>query len=126
MNFQEQRYIKLHLMEPEVFKDLLEPLYIDEEYAIGTFQGIRDGVVFTNHRIISIDIQGMTGKKKRITSLPYHKILLFSIETAGVMDPDSELHIWVQDLGQINFEFTSSVDLYEISQVISTYFLERS
>ena len=66
-------------------------LFTDQESVVATFRGIRDGIVFTNKRIIAINVQGLTGKKKDFTSLPYSKIQTFSVESAGVLDLDSEL-----------------------------------
>lgn len=37
------------------------------------FQTIRDQLLFTNKRIISIDVQGLTGKRKSFASMPYSK-----------------------------------------------------
>ena len=62
-----------------------------KQQIIDTFKGVRDGVVFTNKIIISINVQGLTGTKKDFSSLPYSKIQAFSVETAGVFDLDSEL-----------------------------------
>lgn len=56
------------------------PLFIEGEEIIGCYKGIRDYVVFTNKRIISVNVQGVTGKKKDYTSLPYSKIQVFSIK----------------------------------------------
>ena len=86
---------------------------------MGTYRGVRDGVVFTNKRIIAINVQGMTGKKKDITSLPYSKIQAFSVETAGVLDLDSELELWFSGLGKVKFEFVSNANISEICKLIS-------
>jgi len=59
------------------------------------FKTVRDQFVFTNKRIISIDVQGITGRRKSFTSLPYSKIQFFAIQTPGFAEivPDSELVI---------------------------------
>ena len=44
---------------------------------------MRDGVVFINERVIAVNVEGLTGKKKGFTSIPYSKISAYSIETAG-------------------------------------------
>lgn len=86
---------------------------------IATFRGIRDGVVFTNKRIIAINIQGLTGTKKDFSSLPYSKIQAFSVETAGVFDLDSELEIWFSGLGKVKFEFLTKANVSEICRMMS-------
>ena len=76
-------------------------------------------MVFTNKRIIAINIQGLTGKKKDISSLPYSKIQAFSVETAGVLDLDSELELWFSGLGKVKLDFVANANVSEICRMIS-------
>ena len=71
----------------------ITPLLVSGEQVIAQFSAIRDFVIFTNKRIITVNVQGMTGKKKDFTSLPYSKIQAFSIETSGTFDLDAELEL---------------------------------
>ena len=43
----------------------------EEPQILLTFKGIRDSVTFTSKRIIALNVQGMTGRKRDFTSLPY-------------------------------------------------------
>ena len=88
-----------------------------------SFQTVRDGVVFTNKRIFAINVQGITGKKKDFTSLPYSKIQAFSVETAGILDLDSELDLWFAGMGHVRFEFVSRADVSGICRIISGFVL---
>ena len=106
------------------FSGAVEPMLIDGEQIISTYQGIRDGVVFTNKRIIAINVQGITGKKKDLTSMPYSKIQVYSVETAGVLDLDSELELWFSGVGKVKFEFTSNSNVSQICRMISEYTLK--
>jgi hypothetical protein len=45
---------------------------------------MRDYVAFTDKRLIAVNVQGLTGKKRDYSSLPYSKVQAFSIETAQV------------------------------------------
>ena len=65
----------------------------------------------------------MTGKKKDFTSIPYNKITNFSLETAGLLDFDTELEIYMSGVGKVKFEFTGSTNVKEICKIISTYAL---
>ena len=58
-------------------------LLVEGETVLSAFKTIRDQLLFTNKRIISIDVQGITGKRKSFSSLPYSKIQFFSIQTVG-------------------------------------------
>ena len=62
-------------------------------------------------------------KKKDFTSLPYSKVQTFSIETAGVLDMDSELDLFFSGLGLVRFEFTGASDIVTISKIIGQYIL---
>lgn len=123
IDFNNADYLKLRPVESSSFSKILSPLLIGGEEIISAFQSVRDGVVFTNKRIIAINIQGMTGKKKDITSLPYSKIQSFSVETASFFDLDSELELWFSSLGKVRFEFVSKTDISGLCRVIGEYVL---
>lgn len=96
---------------------------IEDEDVIASFVSMRDRVVFTNKRIISVNVQGLTGTKIDYTSIPYSKIQLYSVETAGTIDLDSELDIWLAGMGKVRFELTGSTDVIRISKIISEFVL---
>ena len=123
IDFKNAEYFKLRGVGNEAFAALIGPMLVGGEVVIASFQGIRDGVVFTNKRIISINIQGITGKKKDFTSMPYSKIQLFSVETAGVLDFDSEIDIWFSGAGKVRFEFTANTDITQLCRLISEHVL---
>ncbi len=102
---------------------LVTPLFVTGEEFIGEYQALRDFVIFTNKRAIAVNVQGVTGKKKDFTTLPYSKIQLFSVETSGVLDMDSELELYFSSAGKIKFEFTGSSDIIRIGKAIGEYML---
>ena len=97
----------------------LEGMLIPGENVIACFKSVRDGVIFTNKRVIAFNVQGITGKKTDYTSLPYKRVQAFSIETAGVVDLDSELHLWFSSVGRVRFEFARGVDVKKLSTYIA-------
>ena len=105
------------------FGRIINDFLIEGECVIGAYKSVRDGVVFTDKRIIAINVQGITGKKQDYTSIPYSKISTFSLETAGFFDLDSELEIYISGVGKVKFEFTGSTDVKEICKSISKYTL---
>lgn len=119
IDFKNATFLKLKPVNNNTFANLIGPMFAPNEQIIGTYQTVRDGVVFTTKRIIAINIQGVTGKKKDITSLPYSKIQAFSVETAGVLDLDSELELWFSGLGKVKFEFTARCNVSDICRMIS-------
>ena len=99
------------------------PLLVSGEQVIAQFSAIRDFVIFTNKRIITVNVQGLTGKKKDFTSLPYSKIQAFSIETAGTFDLDAELELSFSGLGSVKLDFSNSTEIHEIGRMISEHVL---
>ncbi len=123
IDFQNGSFVKLKPADPQATASQLQPLLLPNEQILCAFQGIRDSVTFTNMRIIAVNVQGMTGKKKDFTSLPYSKIQAFSVESAGVFDLDSELELYFSGLGLVKFEFAGSANVTSICQMISGYVL---
>ena len=117
-------FIKLNMVGNDAFSSQIMPILIDGETILSSYKGIRDGVVFTNKRIITVNIQGITGKKKDFTSMPYSKIQVYSVETSGVLDMDSELELWFSGVGKVKFEFTRNSNVSEICKSISNFVLK--
>ncbi len=119
IDFKNAGFFKLRAVDNNTYLGLISDIFVDGENIISTFKGIRDGVVFTNKRIIAVNVQGLTGTKKDFTSLPYSKIQSFSVETAGVFDLDSELDLWFSGLGKVRFEFVKNANVSAICKIIS-------
>jgi len=115
---------KLSKVDPSIGYNAVQQLLIPGETVIGAYKAIRDLVVFTDKRVISINVQGITGKKKDYTTMPYSKISVFSIETAGTLDLDSELEMYFSGVGRVKFEFSGASDIVRIGQIISGYCLK--
>lgn len=123
IDFQNGSFLKLKQVNENEVIGTLSKLLLPGEDIIGVYKGIRDSVTFTNKRVIALNVQGITGKKKDFTSLPYSKIQAFSIETAGTFDLDSELELYFSGLGKVKFEFTGSCDIVKIGQTIGSFVL---
>lgn len=123
IDFQNASFLKLRPVDGEQFAAYVCDMLLDNEEIIQCYQSIRDGVIFTNARIIAVNVQGITGKKKDFTSLPYSKIQAFSVETAGVLDLDSELELWFSGLGKVKFEFVADCNVSYICKMISEFVL---
>lgn len=93
------------------------------EEIIQAFQTVRDQVIFTNKRVLAVNVQGLTGKKVSYFSYPYSKVQYFGVETAGVMDIDSELILAFSNGAKLQFDFKSRVNIKEICATISQYVL---
>lgn len=123
IDFKNASFLKLKSVQNQNYFDWISPMFVANEQVIGMYQSMRDGIVFTNKRIIAINVQGMSGKKKDFSSLPYSKIQAYSVETAGYFDLDSELELWFSGLGKVKFEFLSDCNVAEICRIISEFVL---
>ena len=96
-------------------------LISDEQIELG-FKLFRDLFMFTNKRLILVDVQGLTGSKSEYLSLPYKNISRFSLETAGTFDLDAELKIWIssENAPTVSKRFNKSIDVYEVQKYLAS------
>lgn len=121
IDFQNGSYFKLK--EDQGYSEQVRDLLIPGEEVVSSYRGVRDGVVFTTKRIIAVNVQGIMGKKRDYSSLPYSKVTAFSAETAGTFDLDAELELYFSGLGKVRFEFTGQTNIREISKMIAEFAL---
>ncbi|NYT06151.1 MAG: PH domain-containing protein [Methanomicrobiales archaeon] len=96
----------------------------DGESVQKAYKLIRDLIILTNKRLIYVDVQGITGKKREYHSIPYTKITQFSVETAGHLDLDAELKIWVAGMSAPReIQFSRSANLTDLVKVLSYHVL---
>jgi len=97
----------------------------NEEIELG-FKLIRDTFIFTNKRLILVDIQGITGSKTEYKSITYKSISRFSVETAGTFDLEAELKIWIssEQMPSITKKFNKSVNVYDVQKVLAFHVLK--
>lgn len=126
VNFNENSAWNLRPISVDAVRADVNGLLIDGEEAVMAFQTVRDQLIFTNKRIIAVDVQGITGKRKSFSSMPYAKIQYFSIQTPGFMEmiPDSELFVMFSNTFTAKFEFKGNVDIGRIGRMISEYVLQ--
>lgn len=124
VDFKNKTLIKLGHISNERGKEIVKDIIIKNEEVIASFESMRDKLIFTDKRIISVNVQGLTGKKVDYTSIPYSKIQAYSVETAGMMDMDAEIDITISGLGTVRFELTGTTDIKEICREISEKILD--
>ncbi|NMR18660.1 PH domain-containing protein [Cellulomonas fimi] len=118
IDFADDPLVKLSPWELFHAQEELEDILLEDEVLHLAFKGIRDSVTFTSRRIVSLNVQGITGRRKDYTSLPYSRIQAFSIETAGTLDLGSELELWFAGLGAVRLQFSRGVDIRNVSRLI--------
>lgn len=114
------------MVGPEELNKKFGKLLIEGETIDLGFKLLRDTFIFTNKRLILIDIQGITGSKTEYKSIMYKSISRFSVETAGTFDLDAELKIRVssETHPSIVKQFNKSVNVYEVQKVLAFHVLK--
>ena len=59
-------------------RDLFDFIMNEDEKVLLSFRSVRDRLVVTNKKLLIIDIQGITGRKKEYMIIPFSKITAFS------------------------------------------------
>ena len=126
VNFNQNSVWNLKPINADSVRAEVNGLLINGEEVVMAFQTIRDQLVFTNKRIIAVDVQGLTGMRKSFSTMPYSKLQYFTIQTPGFAElfPDSELFIMFSNSFTAKFEFKGKVDIGEIGRMIAEYVLE--
>lgn len=102
-----------------------QPILIDGEIIEKGYKVIKDMFVFTNKRLILVEKQ-LVGTKADYLSIPYYNIKKFSKESAGILDMDAELKIWlVGEINPISKQFgKGGNNINEVYQILSQHILK--
>ena len=100
-------------------------ILIDGEEIEAAFRIFRDKWVFTNKRLIMLDVQGVTGSKREYRSVPYHSINQFSVETGGTFDDDCEMKLWIRGMHEpLKKEFKRNIDVKALQRMLANHILK--
>lgn len=124
-NFSNSVFKLRSISESDVIKDI-RTFMLPGENIVSAFRSGRNQVGFTDKRIIALDVKGITGSRKEFSTLPYSKIVHFTVQTPGFLEfnNDSELVVAYPNGALIQFEFSGgNVNILEIAQIISRYVL---
>lgn len=101
---------------------LFQGVFFEGENVEKGFKVVRDIWLFTNYRLVILDIQGLTGKKKEYHSIPYKSIRQFSVETAGSFDDDCEMKLYVAgNTLPLSYEFKKGIDVISIQRKLAEH-----
>lgn len=96
----------------------IQDLFIEGETADYAYSTLRDTAVFTNHRLIILDTQGVTGTKKEYYSIPYRSIDMWSVETSGILDINGEVDLWTK-VGHVKIQLRKGINVKELDSLIA-------
>jgi len=100
-------------------------LLVDGEIIEVGFVVFRDTFLFTNKRLILVEIQGISGKQLEYLSIPYSKITKFSVQTGGSFDLNAELKLWIgSDAIPLEKRFNQELSVYEVQKILASHVLK--
>jgi hypothetical protein len=103
-------------------EEALERILAEGERVEQAFRLVRDMLIFTDRRFILVDRQGMTGRKSEYHSIPYRAITHYSVESAGALDLEAELKIWISSTPDpIQKRFTRGSSIFEVQKALASH-----
>ncbi len=104
-------FFSAHEIDPADIQREFAGIMLPDEQVITAFKTIRDTVFLTNYRFVMVNVQGITGSKRDVMSVPYKSIVAFSVESAGTFDLDSDLKLFVTGgVGQLVVKISKKAD----------------
>lgn len=98
-------FVSTNIKGNELLLRSVEFMIGEDEHIVVAYQGIRDMLIITNKKFLTVNKQGITGKKVEYRVIPLNKISAFAVETAGTFDLEAELKIWASGIGYVEVQF---------------------
>ena len=113
-------------IDPSDVNKNIYSLLCEGEQIVDSYKTVRDQIVFTNKRMIHVDVKGITGKKQFFSVMPYKMIQYFTVQTVGFAEliHDAELNLHFSNGHTAHFEFKGRCKILEIGKMVSKYCLE--
>jgi hypothetical protein len=120
-------FVSTNIKGNELLLRSVEFMIGEDEHIVVAYQGIRDMLIITNKKFLTVNKQGITGKKVEYRVIPLNKISAFAVETAGTFDLDAELKIWASGIGYVEVQFAKLLvkdgAMREIAMLLNTNIL---
>lgn len=117
IDFKNSSFVKLKEISKEDGEKAVSMMLLDNENVFAAFKAIRDMVIFTDKRIISINVQGVTGAKKTIHPFRTAKYRFSPLKL-------QVLWIWMQSLSfgfQVAAKSSLNLKVHSILQDLIKY-----
>jgi len=112
-------------LETKKFHTAYGQLLVDGEIIEAGYIVLRDTFLFTNKRLILVDIQGVSGRQIEYLSIPYSKITKFSVQTGESFDLNAELKLWIgSDTIPLEKKFNKDLNIYDVQKVLASHVLK--
>ena len=60
------------------YAEKVSEFLLEDEHIVDSYKSMRDGVVFTSKRLIAVNVQVITGRKKDFTTFRFYKAGIFN------------------------------------------------
>ena len=115
-----------HEIEPGEIAEKYGTILLPDEQVLAAFRSVRDTAFLTDLRFVLVDVQGITGSKVSVQSVPYRSIVRFAVESAGTFDLDSDLNIWVSGMSTpLTVKISRDADPQAILRLLAERVLQR-
>jgi hypothetical protein len=109
-------------IDPKELEADFAPVLFEGEVIEAAFKIFRDKWVFTNKRLIMLDVQGLTGSKKEYHTVPYRAVTNFSVESGGSFDMDCEIKIWISGQAKpFSKDLKKGIDVIGLQKTLALY-----
>jgi len=109
-------------IDPKELEADFAPVLFEGEVIEAAFKIFRDKWVFTNKRLIMLDVQGLTGSKKEYHTVPYRAVTNFSVESGGSFDMDCEIKIWISGQAKpFAKDLKKGIDVIGLQKTLALY-----
>jgi hypothetical protein len=105
-------------------------ILLDDEKVLMAFKGRSDVSIFTNLRVMTIDIEGLLIRELVYTpNIPYRSITGYAVQSAGVWDRDSEIVLytrnrWYHETHTMDFR-AGRTDVMMVHKLLSGFIVGR-
>jgi len=101
------------------FEDCVAPLLEEDEPVLLVCRAAGNGMVFTNRRVIAVDVQGMLGTQTDVCSLHYRSVQTFASDRTQSF---CTLELFLAGHKMVRFVFDySDADLTPVTTAISRF-----
>ena len=120
MDFIPKTKFRLSQINPSTLHNLISPLIMRGEEILSAYQTHTDYVIFTNRRVLTVFLERNESTNNTLLTLPYSRILYFSIESTSSLENECIMHLYFFNIGDIEFEFVGNNNVAKLSHIIGS------
>jgi hypothetical protein len=104
--------------------ELIDALLVGDEIVVGRYQDGGDVIVFTNARLVVVELPRKLGKERiDFTTMPYRRAMSYAVEMVDGSDTMPALELLFPEIGPVRFEFATNTKVFDIGRLIASYIL---